>query len=345
MKPDFDLNLLRVLVALEDTRHVTRAADAMGMSQSGFSTALARLRRLTGDALFVRSGEGMTPTPRAERMATTARAVLAQVSEGVLDEPDFNPTSSRTEFNLAMADVAEIVILPRLMQRLQAVAPQVTLRSASHATEALRAGLADGSIDLALGYFPDLDDDAGLFRQRFYTHTYACVVRRGHPLATAALAGQAMSLDDYQAAGHAAVSSPARSNSLLEAFLQHRGVQRHIVLRTPHHLGLPAIVEHNDLLATLPLAAGARLAQLGMVQLLRLPFDPPNFGVQQHWHRRVHNDPRHRWLRAQMAELFSEQSDEWLDIEAALYGSDYRRRQQRRQAAPPAAIRRSGRQR
>lgn len=337
MTQGFDLNLLRVLVALERTRHVTRAAEALGMSQSGFSTALARLRRHSGDPLFVRSAQGMAPTPRAERMVATAQAVLAQVSEGVLDAPEFRAADSRTEFHLAMADVAEVVVLPRLLRHLQRHAPQVTVSSASYTSEALRSGLAEGRIDLAVGYFPDLDGEA-FFRQRFYTHTFAAMARRGHPLAVRARAGEPLTLADYEAAGHAAVSSPARSTGLLEATLERRGVRRRVVLRSPHHLGLPGILEQTDLLATLPLAAGARLAQLGALQLLRLPFEPPSFPVQQHWHRRVQNDARHRWLREQMATLFTEASDEWRDIEAALYGTDYRRRQERpgRRAAAPA---------
>lgn len=331
METDFDLNLLRVLVALEQTRHVTRAAEALGMSQSGFSTALGRLRQHSGDVLFVRHAGRMTPTPRAERMVVAAQAVLAQVATGILDAPEFRPQDSRTEFRLSMADVAEVVILPRLLRHLQHVAPGITVRSASHPGEALRSGLADGSIDLALGYFPDLDGDAFL-HQRFYTHTFAAMARRGHPLSLKALAGQPLSVDDYLQAGHAAVSSPARSNGLLESTLERLSMRRRVVLRTPHHLGLPGILEQTDLLATLPLAAGARLAQLGALQLLRLPFEPPSFAVQQHWHRRAQDDPRHRWLRQQMAVLFTEASDEWREIEAALYGAGYRQRQARRTA-------------
>lgn len=331
MTRDFDLNLLRVLLALDRSRHVTQAAESLGMSQSGFSTALARLRRHSGDALFVRLGGRMAPTPRAERMVATAQAVLAQVEDGILGTPEFRPMDSRTEFHLAMADVAEVVILPRLLRHLQRVAPQATVRSANHDSEALRSGLAEGRIDLALGFFPDLAGSS-FVSQRFYTHTFAAMARRGHPLSQQALAGQPLSNADYLAVGHAAVSSPARSTGLLEGFLERRGLQRQVVLHTPHHLALPGILEQTDLLATLPLAAGARLAQLGALQLLRLPFEPPSFPVQQHWHRRVQHDARHRWLREQVASLFSEASDDWRQIEAALYGPDYRQRQSRRTA-------------
>ncbi len=316
----FDLNLLRVLVALDRTHSVSRAAEALDMSQSGFSTALARLRTRFGDALFVRTPAGMEPTPRARQMIETARTVLSQVQDGIIAPPLFDPATARTEFRLAMADVAEIVFMPRLLHHLQQHAPHARVSCGPLATDELVGAMESGAIDLALGFFPDLSAQA-FFHQRLYTHTYACMLRRGHPLSAARLTEKS-----YATAGHAVVSSPARSNTLFEQFLQGRGIERRVVLSTPHHLSLPAIVSRSDLLATVPLAAGALFAELGTVDLVRLPFKPPSFAVQQHWHRLYHHDPRNSWLRAQVAKLFNDVTDEWIDIEARLYGSAMRDR-------------------
>lgn len=305
---------------LERSRSVTRAADALGMSQSGFSTALARLRKRFGDALFVRTPAGMEPTPRARQMIQTAQNVLLQVQDGVLEPPVFDPATARGEFNLAMADVAEIVILPRLLRHLQQHAPHTRVSCGPRTPEVLPGAMEAGDVDLAIGYFPDLGTQA-FFQQRLYTHTYACMMRRGHPLAGGRLTEKA-----YAAAGHAVVSSPARSNTLFEQFLLRRGVERRIVLSTPHHLSLPAIIEATDLLATVPLATGARFAELGMIDLVRLPFKPPTFAVQQHWHRLVQHEPRSTWLRACVAGLFNDATDEWVEVEAALYGKEMRQR-------------------
>lgn len=311
----FDLNLLRVLVALAATRNVTQAAQALDMSQSGFSTALARLRRDLNDPLFVRTPAGMCPTPRAEQAIATAQDVLARVAESVLRQPEFDPLSSRTVFRLAMTDVAEIVFLPRLLQHLQQQAPQVTVVSTALDTESLKQAMARREIDLALGYFPDLDG-ASAFQQKLYTHTYACIVRRGHPVAESGITPRS-----YAEIGHVVVSSPARSSSLFERFLERQAIKRRIVLQTPHHLSLPSIVESTDLLATVPLATGGRFAQLGLIELLPLPFTPPSFAVQQHWHPLVHHDARNCWLRQQVAQLFNAQFDEWQGLQDALYGT------------------------
>ncbi|MFL9670999.1 LysR family transcriptional regulator [Variovorax sp. AB1(2024)] len=333
----FDLNLLRVLVTLGNTRSVTHAASALGMSQSGFSSALARLRQLCGDPLFVRTADGMSPTPRAERMVETARSVLAQVAEGVLGQPEFDAATTRTEFRLAMADVAGIVFLPRLLRHFQVHAPHARVVCVTLPNGPLQQAMAAGEIDLALGYFPDLSAQS-FFRQRLYVHTYACMVRKGHPLEGSRLTQKA-----YLHYGHADVASPARSNELFHRFLARRGLQRRIVLSTQHHMSLPAIIEATDLLATVPLATGARFAQLGVVQLLGLPFQPPTFPVHAHWHRLVQHDARNRWLRKQCSDLFNDATDEWRDMETKLYGPSLRSR--RTQAPKPKTNRGAPRQR
>lgn len=311
---DFDLNLLRVLVALDATRHVSRAAEALGMSQSGFSTALTRLRRRFGDPLFIRTAGGMSPTPRALSMIEAAREALVRIQSGVLAPPSFDAASTQTEFRLAMTDVAEVVFMPRLMPRLQALAPKATVSCFPVPLSELDAAMRSGAVDLALGYFPELDKQA-FFHQRLYRHTFGCLLRARHPLGNGELTERA-----FRELGHAVVSSPSRSTALFEAFLSRKGIKRRVVLTTPHHMSLPLIIAETDLIATLPLAAAASFARSGAVNLVRLPFDPPTFLVQQHWHRLFHHDVRNRWLRSQVANLFNDETDAWRELESALYG-------------------------
>lgn len=316
----FDLNLLRVLLALDSTRHVTRAADSLGMSQSGFSSALARLREHTSDQLFVRSAGVMTPTPRAQLMIKAARDALRTVSEGVLAPPGFDPLTTRTEFRLAMPDLAELVFLPRLMERLQTIAPLATVRSEVIAEDQLHEALAAREVDLAIGYFPDLSTQVHV-SQRLYRHTFACLVRRGHPLEDGKL-----TLRCYATLGHVVITNPSRSSKLFEAQLQKLRIARRVALRIPHHLSVPSIVERTGLIATVPLAVGRAFAAVNAVQLLPLPFRPEFFDVKQHWHRRYQHDARHRWLRQQISVLFNDASDDWLRLETSLYGACLRSR-------------------
>jgi len=326
----FDLNLLRVLLALDQTRHVTKAAERLQMSQSGFSSALARLRRHSEDALFVRGPQGMVPTPRALRMIDAAMNALAAVDEGVLAPPEFDPMRADTEFRFAMSDLAEIVFLPGLLTHFLKVAPRASLRTDALTVEAVQPALASGEVDLAVGFFPELATQAH-FHQRLYRHTFACMVRRGHPLDRGRLTQRA-----FAQLGHVVVTAPSRSGRLLDSVLKRHGIERRVVLRTPHHLGLSAIVGSTDLIATVPLAAGMRLAESTAVHLVPLPFPPVHIDVHQHWHRRFQHDARHRWLRQQVSLLFNEKSDQWRAAERQLYAV----RASRAEGAKPASTRR-----
>jgi DNA-binding transcriptional LysR family regulator len=311
---ELDLNLLRVLVALDATRNVSRAAEALAMSQSGFSTALLRLRKHFGDEMFIRTAGAMLPTTRAQRMVITAREVLSRISEEILEKPIFDAATSTAEFRIAMADVAEVIYLPTLLRHLAATAPQATVTTALPAKDELQEGMATGTIDLAIGYFPDLGTQQ-FFKQRMYTHTYACIARVGHPV------GNKLSVRDYERCGHAVASTPARSTALLDGFLARRGVRRRIVLQTPHHLVLPVVVAQTELIATVPLAVASHLSGHPGIQVLALPFVPPSFEVQQHWHRVMHKEPRNQWLRSQVYSLFAGHAATWAALEKSLYAA------------------------
>ena len=282
------------------------------MSQSGFSSALSRLRTYSNDQLFVRTSAGMVPSPYGRRMIDAATAALATIEDGFLAQPDFDPTSAHGEFSFAMTDLAEIVFLPRLLNHLQKIAPNVNVHSQSLPEEQVQQALSNGQVDLALGYFPDLTGEL-FFRQRLYSHTFACIVQRDNPLVSSG-----MSASTFAKLGHVEVSSPSRTGRLFEQILQRNGIRRRVVLRTPHHLSLPAIVERTLLIATVPLAVAAWFARNG-VKLVALPFDPGSFEVNQHWHRRYHRDARHRWLRQQVAMLFNDETDDWRELANKLY--------------------------
>src|SRR5215468_3888448 len=118
-----DLNLIRVLVAVAESRRVELAARALGMSQPGVSNALRRLRVIYDDPLFVRSPQGMRPTPRALPLIEAAREILELHKTRMLGQPDFAPLSTHTEFRFAMSDIGEMVFLPRIIEHFRLHAP------------------------------------------------------------------------------------------------------------------------------------------------------------------------------------------------------------------------------
>lgn len=124
-----DLNLLVVFEALYQTRNVTAAGRRLNRAQPSVSNALARLRTLLNDPLFVRSGGGMAPTPRAHQLMPQIRQVLEQIHLALAPPARFDPaTAGQRRFTLAAGDYADILLLPAIISRLRQTAPGIDIR-------------------------------------------------------------------------------------------------------------------------------------------------------------------------------------------------------------------------
>lgn len=307
MKP-FDLNLLRALVAIHDEGSVSAAALALQISQPAVSSALARLRQAIGDALFVRTARGMDPTPRARTLVVAARDVLGRVGSAIQEHSAFEPLTCRETFTFAMSDIGEMVFLPKLVEYLLEHAPNAAVRSTTLPPEQVDQGLENGTIDLAIGYFPDLKR-SNFFQQRLFTHHFTCLLRDDHPVR-----GSQVTLKQFLKFGHVVVKAEGRSQEIFERHLERMRIQRRIVLHTPHFMSIPVIIARTDLIATVPHALGLHLQRYHTgVRMARPPLDIPPFLVKQHWHRKFHQEPKIRWLRGIVSELFNDERDEWRD--------------------------------
>ena len=297
---DLDLNLLYVLAALGEHRSVSAAALKLQRSQPAVSVALAKLRQSFGDPLFVRSGNRMEPTPRAQALLESARSVLARV-ESDMAAPPFDPATSQRTVALALSDVGELVFLPRILRELRARMPRAAVRSVSLPAAAVAAGLEDGSIDLAMGYFPDLER-RNFYRQSLFTDTFACLVRADHPVKA-----RRLSLAQYLALEHAVVRFESRSEEVIERYLARRRIRRRVVLTTPHFASAPMIVAQSDLIVTVPEPLARYFTHAsGGLRVVGMPFEPPSIALKQFWHRKFHDDARNAWLRVVFCRLFQE---------------------------------------
>lgn len=296
-----DLNLLRVFDALMHEGKVVAAAARLGLSPPAVSNALGRLRRATGDPLFVRSAQGMLPTPHAQMLAQTVGPALQALQQALASPRAFEPMATERRFRVAMTDIGEIVFLPRLMQVLQAEAPQVAIQTLRNAAAQTRDDMARGGVDLAVGWLPDLD--AGFHQRRLFEQRYVCLMAAGH-----ALSRGRMTLDRYRKAQHLVVVAEGTGHDRVARQLRQIGAQVLVPLALPHFVAVPWILRDSPLVATVPLKLAQQVAApLGLVMrdLPRdLPLDLSPFEVNLFWHERVHRDPGHRWLRERWARLF-----------------------------------------
>jgi DNA-binding transcriptional LysR family regulator len=314
-----DIKLLRLFDSLYNTHSVTRAAEALNLSQPTVSIGLGRLRQLLNDPLFVRTAEGMLPTPRSDVLIATVREVLKGLQHLSASATEFSPETAQRRFRICMTDASHITLLPRLLSHVRAVAPNITLE-ASRINEDLAKNLQMGEADLALGYLPWLD--TGFYQQTLYSQDWICLVNARHPRLTQLnreVIGEAIeeekgetfdgwNLATYQAEAHISISS-GTGYQLLDDALSSQGISRQIVLELPGFLGLSAILSTTDLVATLPRGFGETLARAAGLQVLPCPFAIPSFPVKQYWHERYHHDSGNRWMRGVCASLFMTKSE------------------------------------
>ena len=124
-----DLNLLVVFDALSRQRSVGRAGETLGLSQPATSAALARLRLIFDDALFVRAGTQMKPTPRALELGPVVHRVVETINHEILQQARFDPARAERSFTLLTPDIGEVAFLPGVLRRLRHEAPLVRLRA------------------------------------------------------------------------------------------------------------------------------------------------------------------------------------------------------------------------
>lgn len=295
-----DLNLLVVFEAIYKARNLGTAGETVGLSQPAMSHALARLRTLFKDPLFIRLPRGLQPTPYADTIAPTVAQGIATI-RGVFDEAGFDPATSRRVFRFAMTDLGERILLPSLCAHLAKLAPAVSVESCQPSLKELREAMAAGEIDLAVGTMPDLD--AGFRQQAFRRGTYVCMVRDGHPKIR-----DALTLQQFREASHVLVAanpSTATGNTeAIEKALRAPGVNARIALRNAHFLALPGIILNTDFVATLPKTLASLFKEHLNVRIFAPPVAIPDFEAKLYWHDRYHREPGNKWLRGVFAQLF-----------------------------------------
>jgi DNA-binding transcriptional LysR family regulator len=296
----FDLNLLPVALAIYEERSVSGAARKLDMSQPAVSVALNKLRKSLGDPLFVRTAQGMVPTPRTLTLVDPTRDILQRLQNDVLASTEFDPATSDRRFTIALSDVGEMTFLPRLLEHLRREAPGASITSATLPPAELAMALEDGRVDLAAGYFPDLKH-RNFFQQRLFSHDFICILSADHPFR-----GKRLTMEKFLSMGHAVVKAEGRSQEVFEQLLIRNRISRRVVLSTPHFMSIPFVIAASDLVATVPRAVGESFARFAPVRLVEPPMEVPSFDLKQHWHRKYAKDGANAWLRASLAQIFGQ---------------------------------------
>ena len=292
---NLDLNLLVAHDVLLKERSGTRAAEALNLSVSAMSNALARLRDYFEDELLVQIGRKMELTPRAEGLQDVVRDLLLRIESSIGAPPAFEPHTSDRTFRIFASDYTQLVLGPALMTLAARQKATVRFEFAPQVSEPHRY-LERGEADLLIiptGFMSPDHPSEVLYRENF-----VCMVWRD-----GALAGGRLDFDRYVAAEHV-VMQPAggRADAFEGWFLKRYGITRRVAVLTYSFITLPALLVGTDRVATVHERVARRLVGVWPLEIQPTPMtiDPMEQAMQ--WHKFRTNDPGLAWLRGLVAD-------------------------------------------
>jgi DNA-binding transcriptional LysR family regulator len=294
---NFDLNLLRTLDAVLSEGSVARAAQRLHVTPSAVSNALARLRLLLDDPLFVRSGRGVVPSPRCMELAPTIRRLLGEFEQALRAEP-FDPATTTRQFTIAVSDAGQISWLPAFVRRMSGELPRAGLRIVGIDTYLSWGGAPSTEVDAAITTAGE--SAPGVHVTPLCTETSVLVVRRGH-----ALAGRRKTSRQVSALEHVEVQvAPGRGYRGLAQRYAEAGMERRVVMTVPGFAAAAAVVASTDLATTLP----ARLLDVigARFDLVVVKAHAPvlTTTLNLSWHHRTHDDAAAQALRSLIARSY-----------------------------------------
>lgn len=285
-----DFSLLLIFQEIYRSRRSSAAAARLNLSQPAVSHALARLRDLFGDPLFLRKTTGVQPTARAIELAPKVDAVLVQALVLVDGPREFDAGSTGRHFRVSANDFAGTLITTPLLSILTAEAPRarLSLSFAGGPIQAFRQ-LREGDLDIAIGRFPSVPEDCCV--ERLFEETYLVVARARHP----ALA-DGLTLDIYLSLGHLIVSFAGDLVGTIDEILARDGHSRQVVASSPMFLSAFAAAAASDLIVTAPRRLATRFAHRFGLCLFDLPFAAEPFLIDTARSRASISDPAVDWL-------------------------------------------------
>ncbi len=297
-----DLNLFVVLDAIYSQGNITRASQTLNLSQPALSHALARLRAMFDDPLFVRQGALMVPTPFTRGIITQVRQGLQLFEASLQVDQSFNPAQTQRSFHLGLRDVFEATILPPLLQKIAEQAPGISIASVRVDRREIETALSSGNLDMVLEVPIPL---VGNIRQQRVSRDRLIVLsRKGHSQMPKKKSVP-LDLDNYLQQRHVLVSSRRQGMGLEDFELNREGLRRQISLRCQHYFAACRVVSETDLLLTMPEQYASIANAQFMNRIDPFPLATQPIDAHLYWHASADNDPANAWLREQLLNLMS----------------------------------------
>ncbi len=297
---EVDANLLVTLDALLVDASVTRAAERLGRSPSAISHALAKLRELFDDELFVRAGQRLVPTALAQELAPTVHVILAGMESLLRPNKPFDPSLTMRAFAAASSEAGELILIEPLRKRLQEAAPSVRVEWTPSHEEAVIDELRNARCHFVIDIMGESAEAPDLRTAKLFDDALATLARPGHPFSKRRPNGKA-----FAAAEHVAVHSLPGFQGLSDRLGQAGLSIRHTSQVSSALVGVMATL-NSDALLTLPASLASLLERQFGLSRIAQPIELVTFPVRLLWHTSYDRDECHQWLRDEFSVLAQE---------------------------------------
>jgi DNA-binding transcriptional LysR family regulator len=298
MRPQLDLNLLFIVESLYRTLNVSKTAHELHMSQSAVSHALARVRDHFGDQLFVRVSKGMAATELARQLKPSIEAFVQQAREVVQPAESFDPKKAKGRITIATTDMIEIVLMPRLLQRLKQEAPDIQMSIRPTNGDLPKAELESGVYDLAIaGFYKNLPE--GFYQTKVLEQRFSTAFRKNHSVIHGALKA-----DQYYECDHALITLQGDFKDGNKKTICGKRRERKFVFGSYSFTSLAWTLASTDLVLTAPTMLLNKYKEYFPIHVQEAPIDIPRIEIRMLWHALTHRDPLKAWFRKVLKEEF-----------------------------------------
>jgi len=292
-----DLNLFVIFDVIMQEESISAAAERLHMTQPSVSNAVSRMRYQWNDALFVKQGRGIKPTPYANQLWQNISEPLNTISNAV-NPAQFLPAVAKKKFRIALTDGMTSMLWPPLRKMIEQQAPGIDLHAVPFRGDGEQL-LLNSEVDLVLDSYKG--EHKLIHSQWMSDFKFVCVMRPEH-----ALAKEELTLDSFLAAEHLFVSLSGDAQGMVDTKLTEINKTRRIAMTVNSFSSVFPLLVDSNLITTLPAPAAAKSVVSGDVITKALPISVPNVKIYMAWHTRQNRDPALRWLLNRINKVYSE---------------------------------------
>ncbi|MEM6386105.1 MAG: LysR family transcriptional regulator [Pseudomonadota bacterium] len=290
------MNLLVVFDAVMSERSVTKAGERIGLAQPSMSNALARLRALFDDDLFVRTPSGMMPTQVALDAADHVRAAIIAAEDAISVAKTYDPQTHEGRVTLLTSDLMELTVVPDIVRALRNLAPNIRLKTLGMVRGQIADDLDAGHADVALS--PISNIPTRFHHQVLCEESFAGIARFDHPILD-----EPVTLDSFLAHKHALLSHRSDEKGIIDTVLASKGLTRDVAVSVSNFATLPPLVLETNVIAALPRRLAAKADKELPVTMFELPFEVPTVQSKLIWGRAADRSAMQIWFRKLIADI------------------------------------------